>query len=1252
MADDLSQFPAQAQAAQLLAASGQLPPPPPPSAKEMKLPSFENSAPAAAVAQDVQQLPSQPAPPPAEPPPDKIPTFEESTPVAEPFDTSVMGPTPSANEELKRILSRNMEDYFKSKHLSGTAANWLEAFEAGIQSSATGLLQQKPDAHLPPDPTFAMRIANQVGSLAGDLPFMMAGGFAGPGAAFALPAAVRKTMMDHYEKGEISSAGDFVDRLLGTSWEASKAFITGEATAFAGGLAGDVVSTEAARAAQGLASGIRGGALLAKPVIGEAAKFMSEVGTMTTVGAALEGHLPSLNHFIDAAVVMGGLHGVTVMAPKLSNIYSRLGEHPSQVAAEVAKDPILLQEMMSPDKEVPEAAAPNELKEHTIGEGEAAKIQSVLVPKDLSVKPPEVSPPKDRTPEMQTLADKIGKEPELPKGSFTDKVDEFYAKSVDWTDPQKVAYAAWKSMTGKELPAEDLAYIQSRLFAGHNDFIRRVVEEGIPDENGIFSGRGINSIYRDVEAVGGNQGDFDLYSLHKRAMAQYERGISPWKDFDPTQSQKAVEDYSPLYEKFHQERVQAQNDLISYGVRKGVIDPGKAQASIESEKDYIPMNKILEPDEITGLPPSAGADGILRKFTGDSDLFFKNPRMQIYNNFAAILKRADINDIRVKFHDNMKVEDENGFMTNPWTKEVGVKGNINPNTQIPIFREGKLSALEGTPLVIDSLKRLEGDQTSLNLTMKVAKGLATSLRMGTILDPAFGLRHFFRSAVLSGVYSQTGQIPFIHPVQVLGEFLGGKSEDYKNWLSKGGATQGFDELDNSYIANDLEGSEAKAPWLNQAWNVLKTPLEASETFIKMTDNLTRFTEYKRAIEQGKSPTEAAFLGREVTPDFSKVGLQRSALRTITAFQGAHITSLARMGQSFKEDPYGTALKMTAAITVPSLLLYAANKDNKNIDGLPNFQKDLYWNIPVQNLFAPVDSGTPETIIKLPKPWGPGILFGSGVERTLDHYFKQNPDSYKDFVYDLATSFVPPIIPSGITPILEHVTNYNIFKGANIVNEQQKRLMPELQYTPMTSPSAIELSKLCEKVPLVKDIGPSSHPLCSPEIIENYVRGLTGTLGGYMLKVADEGLRAAGVIPKNTGPTSVDTPIAEYPILSGFMTRFPTMKTQPIQDFYRNVDETSIIMNSVKFAQKTGNVSAMQSILSQYPQLEPQLTGYAKAIAVGRKTIQLIQDNPNYTPIQKRQAVDQMLFQIGSIANMGNQMMRDFKTQINKAGEGK
>ena len=221
-----------------------------------------------------------------------------------------------------------------------------EAIKAGWGQSVTGLLYSgKVPENIDPEYLNDMdRILFQASTLTGDLPFMTIGAlFAAAGTAetgpgmvpfamgggFALPHAMRKVLMDDYQYGRIKDLKEFMARLLNTVYEASKGYATGFATGKAG---------------------------LAVPPI---AKLPAEVTTMVSIGAALEGEVPTAQDFADALILIGGFHFVntSAMRSKSRKIYTETGKRPYEVVEDALRDPSILEDMMSENRVIPEAYA-------------------------------------------------------------------------------------------------------------------------------------------------------------------------------------------------------------------------------------------------------------------------------------------------------------------------------------------------------------------------------------------------------------------------------------------------------------------------------------------------------------------------------------------------------------------------------------------------------------------------------------------------------------------------------------------------------------------------------------------------------------------------------------------------------------------------------------------------------------------------------------------------------------------------------
>lgn len=225
------------------------------------------------------------------------------------------------------------------------------SFMNGLQSSSGGLVARgrMADTAIQPNASFGSRIAQMAGVTLGDLPAMVVGGAGGgaagaavPGAgetgvseamgagagAMALPQAIKSEYIDALTKGQVTGPQDFVERQMGVLWDTTKAGVVGALTGGAGKLA------EGATAAQG-------------PVSSFMTKSAAELATMTTVGAAMQGKLPTREDFIDGAVLLGAFH-VAGMAPKapgalreaLARHWQETDEPPMQAAQRAAQDPV------------------------------------------------------------------------------------------------------------------------------------------------------------------------------------------------------------------------------------------------------------------------------------------------------------------------------------------------------------------------------------------------------------------------------------------------------------------------------------------------------------------------------------------------------------------------------------------------------------------------------------------------------------------------------------------------------------------------------------------------------------------------------------------------------------------------------------------------------------------------------------------------------------------------------------------------
>lgn len=1224
-----------------------------------------------------------------------------------------------SNPDMKPLgdyFKGNVDSYFKANADDGPinangqpkkqreAKSYVEALSAGFQTSVSGLENKPPEIVLGDHAERGMKIAQMIGQFAGDWPYMetgaamgaAAGGAAGAAAVpfiggpvgalvggaaggFAVPQAMRKYLMDSYQKGEVKTAGEFAERAQGVAWEAIKGGVTGVLTAGVGRIAGEFGSEAAGQVTAGASDNV---ANLAIRGVGTVAQTTSEVATMVSVANAFEGKMPDWDDLINTALMVGGLHATTSVLPKLAAIYANTGARPEEVAQRMNNDVIYKQGVLSGNPDLPLEAQPTNHRGEPIPAEKPIELKAGSEAEGGSI--PE-SKDSGRTPEVNEILSKIGANEKVePFGQSTTR-----ANFIDYTDNIKVALEAARAK-GAEISPEQDAYILSRLLAGSGDVIRQTLEYGVANPvtgEAVPGNEGFNQIMRDLpEGPDGKPDKAGLaaYAIAKRSLELSTRGITPYEGFDGELAEKVVEQGQDKFEAINERRIKAENDVLDWAVKKGAFSEKQAADIKRLNEAHIPFARVQDADYYTG-GKSARGDSLMRKIFG-SDKQILDPIAQQALNMGALIKRVLVNEVRSTFLDNMtagglvdhtgrsngdgfylrrSVEQPSASAAKALASELAKRGaNIDPESvkviseksglrddQIAIIRDGKRVVYEGAPGVIQTLKMLEGNKVATDSWTKFLKAFAHLERIGVVgANLAFPFKHIMRGGSLAGVYTKTanlseGSVPFISTFAA--EVLS-SPEFFKNgamvreWVANGGSSNLGAHLENTYIRdNRLGEADEKAPFMGKFWNTVKTPLQFSETAIKMSDGMTRYTEYKRLREGGTGPREAAFRSREIVEDYNKYGLTQGAfqlIRASTAFFGAHVNALDTFYQQAAADPKGITSKL-ALLSAASAALWWVNKDDDAIKAKGAAQRDLNWQINLTRLSGGgMNNGKPAVIQNFPKPWAPGVFFGSGIEHVLESMFQNNPkaDHWEHFGHSLMESVVPHPMPNLLQPMYEQATNRSSFTGMDLVPEDRQRLLPELKYKPYTTESAKLIAKLIGYVPLVRDIGPTKDPLASPAIVENYVHGWTGQLGMSVLQAGDYALEKLGKTPPQAERS---TTIAQKWFLNQFLMRFPDGREQDIQDFYDNKERTDEVLNSIKFKKQTPEQAA--AIAKAHPDLQFNLDGIGKGIAAARKAIENAQAAP-MDPVEKRQQIDTLLFQIFSMAKMGNQQMAEFQ----------
>jgi len=226
-------------------------------------------------------------------------------------------PELTGEEKLQRDLSR-------------MGSRYIEALDRGLGESVVGLYSQEPGQEMLPFQPYGTleKLLHGVGAIAGDMPTFTLGSLAGlitgpaapivsPTLAFGLTEALRHTGRERLQNTDTWEA------IKGAALPTLKGMVTGAVLGTTGKVLG--IAEKAAMA--------RGRPILSRAI--RYARTPAEIATLTTVPAAMEGHLPKREDFFDAAILLVGLKGAHKISGKLQAAALKLKKSPLDVATDI-----------------------------------------------------------------------------------------------------------------------------------------------------------------------------------------------------------------------------------------------------------------------------------------------------------------------------------------------------------------------------------------------------------------------------------------------------------------------------------------------------------------------------------------------------------------------------------------------------------------------------------------------------------------------------------------------------------------------------------------------------------------------------------------------------------------------------------------------------------------------------------------------------------------------------------------------------
>jgi hypothetical protein len=706
------------------------------------------------------------------------------------------------------------------------------------------------------------------------------------------------------------------------------------------------------------------------------------------------------------------------------------------------------------------------------------------------------------------------------KTTLRQKFDAFYRQVVDRNRRlQTVSEVAGK---GKSLVAES-PYKMSNIASSYEGIAKSNIEQGISDKTGKVVGEGLGSIMKSVpknKAV-----DMKDYLILRQAShlmeTQPEKGQVYPKEWglkveDMKAKLKVLEANNPTFKNIatrytnYNEKL-TRTQLVDSGLlspeeyqRMKLVNPfyapnKRAMLDVEAGKSfgtkagYTGQGKqvksrigserqIIDPFESTIENTFNYAKAAKRNEVGQTlyKLALKEPEK--LKPFLEVVKKAPDKNLSTRIQEG----DLSGFVDdiNAGFEIKGVKDLSKPNV-VRIRIKGKDAYMKvNDATLLDNLTYLNTDQINsfVETTRKLTGGMKA---LTTGVNPVFGVgRNIWRDVVTGYVQSKTtSKIPVANYALYLKDLVGSgigsilKTKNYKEYRALGGgffsSAVGTEknllkETVQKYTERGLKGKTKR---------LVKSPITAMEWLNNTLETMPRYAEYQRTlkkmakqgVDEYSAKLEGVYNGQEVTVNFQRSGEFTKGADAFVPYLNAAVQGLDKTLRMLNpKDPAQLAnviSKGVTSITVPALMLYALNHDNKDYQQMSDYIKDNNFLIPVslasiilpekiigdKNVF---EEKNKSIFIKIPKPREFGVLFGSLPERIARMYADKDPKAFKNFMETVKTNFEPPniLLDNMAAPIIRNVMSKegSTWRGTPVVGAALLQESPKNQYDENTS----------------------------------------------------------------------------------------------------------------------------------------------------------------------------------------------------------
>ena len=725
---------------------------------------------------------------------------------------------------------------------------------------------------------------------------------------------------------------------------------------------------------------------------------------------------------------------------------------------------------------------------------------------------------------------------------------------------------------------------------------------------------------------------------------------------------------------------------MQYATEAGLIDIDTARKVASENEFYSPFVRtgFGKPGSPVGKPVAGG--GLFKKFKG-SERGIVNPIETAPLSISRIIREAEVNRSTRTLAELANVP---GGFIKPFTRGVtgtrlskgeflkaldmaddgmgDLKGTIGadfndlptifrPQQNLPenvfgyIDREGKRKFIEvNDPDLQHSISTIgfNSDPNVLKSAFFVAPKTAKNVfRAGVILTPAFAAKNTIRDNMTAWINSNYGFKPGYDWGRGIITALTQRGDLYDGMAARGAfsATMvGSEPRQLLRIIN--ENLKLRDPtFIGRLRNIAKftvtNPLRFMEKVSEVTEMGTRFgaaqraldVELKRGLSQQQALDIASREFQEISVDFRRRGANDALkiVQSMAAFSSAGMAGIGRTMRELWENPKRVGYKGAIPLITGSVLLYMHNMHDEEYKDLPRWEKDMFWHVrPVAN----------SPMLRIPKPFEYGLIFGSVFERVAEYMFEDDPSVIAPTMARALEMFVPEYMPTMAKPFLETWGNKSFFFEQPLTTKGQERLPVSQQANAGTTEFSRLISNWMERLGQYVPGGTPGKPkeaAFSPIEIDNIVFGLTGTLGKQVGRTVDDLIFGSGAITGVEPPTPKGGVLGKIPLVNTFLSN-KNKASQARSDFFEINEALQKKANNEDFLKGKERARFRQDNQKDLRDAKV-FKNRAKSVYSLLKQQRVIRANPSLSAKRKRELIDRLDIQINRIAQNAVQFRR-------------